>query len=154
MSLETARVEFEEVIEGDDLLTKIKEKEKAIKTLEQELAQHRFQLQEMRRVNAESVTIKWKESIKWRLSVDAGSPYFFIKTPAFVSKCIAQKHGIEITRDIKNKIATTLSIMHNQKLIGRIHYNGSSFYGLPDFFNEDLITLKEEYKERLNTLRQ
>lgn len=129
---------------ANDILSEIKSKEEQVKELEAILAKTKFELQELKRINAGNVTIGWKESIKWCLSVDIDNSYFFVKTPAFVAKCIASKHGVEVTRDIKNKISTTLSIMHNQSLIGRVQHNGKSFYGMPELFKKDLVTLRPE----------
>jgi hypothetical protein len=148
-------------VHEENLIGLIREKETLvsrltaqISNLEKELSQHESELNYLKKKNAETIVIRWKESIKWCLEVDADNPYYFIKKPLFVSKCIAKKHGVEITTDIKNKISTTLSIMFNQGLIGRIQYNGASYYGLPKFFKKNLTELKEEYKDKLEMLRQ
>lgn len=98
------------------------------------------------------VSIKWRDSIKWCLEIDSGNWRYFLKTTAGVYKCIAYKNRIELTPDIKNKIAITLSLLYKDKVIGRIMYNGSYLYGLPKFFNDDLTELKEEYKSGLDKL--
>lgn len=146
---------FTEIPYEDDLLSQIQDKESMIRELESQLAKSKFELQELKRQNAEVTTIHWKDSIRWCLEVDASNPLYFIKTPAFVAKCIAQKHGVEITRDIKNKISTTLSIMFNAKEIGRIQHQSKTFYGLSKFFEgENLDELKAEYKDKIDKLRQ
>ncbi len=137
-----------------DILSEINAKEQEVKELEANLAKTKFELQELKRINAANVTIGWKESIKWCLNVDAENPFYFVKTPAFVAKCIASKHGVEITRDIKNKISTTLSIMFNQGLIGKINHNGKSFYGIAELFKKDLITLKPDYAKVVDELNK
>lgn len=142
------------ILTTPDYLKDIKEKEELIAKSESELAKQKFELQELKRLNASTITIQWKESVKWCLSVDQGNLKYFIKTPAFVAKCIAQKHGVDVTRDIKNKIATTLSAMFNAKLIGRISYEGKTYYGLPEIFEKDLTTLKAVYSNYLSQLRQ
>lgn len=143
-----------EALTTNDILSEINAKEKQVKELETTLAKTKFELQELKRINAGNVTIGWKESIKWCLTVDINNGYFFVKTPAFVAKCIASKHGVEITRDIKNKISTTLSIMHNQGLIGRLQHNGKSFYGMPELFKKDLVTLKPENAKIVDELNK
>lgn len=138
-----------------DVLTKIKDREKVIIDYRNKIAQYEFEVQQLKRFNAENTIIRWKDSIKWCLEVDKENPFYFIKNTAYVAKCIANKHGVEITRDIKNKISTTLSVMYNQKEIGRIQYNGNTFYGLPEFFEaENLDVLKKEYQAGLDNLRQ
>lgn len=122
--------------------------------IESDIAKCQTDLLLLKKKNAETIVIRWKESVKWCLETDATNPYYFIKTPLFVAMCIAKKHGVEITRDIKNKISTTLSIMFNQKEIGRTQHNGASYYGLPEFFKKDLMELKDEYQDKIDLLRQ
>lgn len=140
--------------EEPSLLTKILAKEQEIIELTNKLADAKYELVKMKQENAENIVIRWKESINWCITVDSDNPYYFIKTPAFISKCIAAKHGVEITRDIKNKIATNLSQMFNQGLIGRIQHGGASYYGLTKFFKNDLVTLKKEYETFLDRLKE
>jgi hypothetical protein len=151
----TKNTSFAENLYQGDILTEINKKEESIKALEDQLSRQRFELQELKRKNAANTTIRWKESIRWCLEVDSDNAFFFIKNPAFVAKCIASKHGVEITRDIKNKISTTLSTMFNAGEIGRVQYKGNTYYGLTKFFEgETLESLKTKYVDRLEDLRQ
>lgn len=136
------------------LLDQIMEKEKLISELENQLSKEKYELIRMKEQNAQDVVIRWKESINWCITVDSENPYYFIKTPTYISKCIASKHGVEVTRDIKNKIATNLSQMFKQKLIGRIQHGGASYYGLTKFFKNDRITLKKEYEPLLEKVKE
>lgn len=137
-----------------DIISDIRKKERTIEFMEKEVAKMKFELQQLKQLNANTVSIQWKGSSQWCLEVDAHNPSYFLKTPAFVAKCIAWKHAVEVTRDIKNKIATTLSTMFNQGLIGRIQHNGKTYYGIPKFFKGDMTTLKREYQNWLEDLTQ
>ncbi len=134
------------------ILEDIRAKESLIERLDEELRTAQYDLQELKRINAANTTIQWKESIKNCLEIEAEQTSYFLKTPAFISECVAWTHGVELTRDIKNKIATTLSVMFNQKLIGRIQHNSKTYYGLSKYFKTDLITLKREYTDWVEDL--
>lgn len=139
---------------GTKILEEIREKQSQVQELEEKLNSTIFELQELQRINAANITIHWKESIKNCLEAESHQTSYFLKTPAFVSNCVAWDHGVPLTRDIKNKIATTLSIMFNQGLIGRIQHNGKTYYGILKYFKSDLITLKREYADWVEDLLQ
>lgn len=143
---------------GTKTLKEIREKEALVKELTEKLSSANFDLQELRKLNAANITIQWKESINICVELDADSPGYFLKTPAFISNCVAWNYGVEVTRDIKNKVATNLSQMYNQKLIGRIDHNGKTYYGDKKFFEPDkkgaLIILKDKYKGWVKDLIQ
>lgn len=135
------------------MLEDIRKKEALIEELEDKLHTATFELQELQRVNAANITIQWKESIKKCLEIEVDEKPFFLKTPAFISGCVAWSYGVPLTRDIKNKVATTLSVMFNQKLIGRIQYSSKTYYGNAHYFKNDLETLKKDYVEWINELK-
>lgn len=133
----------------------LREKENEIYTLENRLSALLFEAQELRRKNADNITIQWKEAIKNCLAIDNNAPQFpqyFLKTPAFISDCVAWTNGVEISRDIKNKIASTLSFMFKEGSVGRIQHNGKTYYGLAQYFNKDLTTIKKEYQRHISQL--
>jgi hypothetical protein len=137
---------------GTEILKDIREKETLLKELGEKYRSTEFEIQELKRLNAANITIQWKESIKNCLEQEASQSSYFLKTPAFISNCVAWTYGVELTRDIKNKIATTLSFMFNQGAIGRIQHNGKTFYGMPKFFKTDLVTLKRDYADWIEDL--
>jgi hypothetical protein len=144
-----------------NLLPLIREKENLIfnkqamiNTLQQQLENDKVELQHLQKQVAQNTTFQWKHSITWCLDVDSKNPSYFLKTPAFVSKCVTYKYGVQNTRDIKNKIATTLSLMFNQKQLGRIQHKGKTYYGKPHFFKNDMVTLKPEYRNWIEDLLQ
>ena len=47
---------------------------------------------------------------------------------------------------MKNNIATTLSMLFRDSKIGRIDINGKNYYGLAQYFNADLETVKSKYQ--------
>src|ERR1035438_3294019 len=109
-----------------EILKEIREKEDQLQRLLAEYNNTEYKLKELRRINAANTTIQWKESIKNCLdySLENENKNYFLRTPAFVATCVAYKYGVELTRDIKNKISTTLSIMFHQSAIGRMQHNG------------------------------
>lgn len=144
-----------ELYDPAQAITKIREQETSVRDLEARLSAAKFTLQELIRINTENTNIPLKESAVWCLTVDSENPSYFLKTPVFVSKCIAYKHGVELTRDIKNKIASTLSLMYSQGEVGRIAINGKNYYGLAKFFKAGNMTeLKNEFKPWTEDLRQ
>lgn len=75
-----------------------------------------------------------------------GQDYFALKTPIQVSNCVSLSFEIETSREMKNVIATTLSNLFHDKRVGKIQINGKSYYGLPEYFNSDMVTVKAKYK--------
>jgi len=125
-------------------------KQKEIKI--SELEEIDYQLNKIK--SKRKVDIRWRDSVKWCLEVDSRNPSYFLKNAAGVYNCIAFKHKIDITPDMKNKIATTLSSLFKEKTIGRIMHDGSFHYGISQFFNDELNEIKEEYKINLSNLKQ
>jgi len=129
-----------------------------ITNIERKISDHKLEIvfleDELRQVKEErpNVSIKWRESIRWCLEVDSENWRYFLKNTSAVYKCIVYKHKVDLTADIKNKIAVTLSALYKEKIIGRIEYNGMHLYGLTKFFNDDLTDLKEEHKSGLDKL--
>ena len=128
----------------DQISKEISEKESRIIDLQAQL----FVIKSKRPV----VKIKWRDSIKWCLEIDAANKIYFLKSGAGVYKCIAFKHKVDITSEIKNKINISLSSLFKEGTIGRIQYNGVFYYGLTKFFNDDLITLKQQYVSDLHNV--
>lgn len=141
-----------EALPSSDLKTQIADTEKAIKNMEQDLHLKKAELSFLKKQVSKNAGIKWRESIIWCL--DTKQKELFIKTPLFISKCISQKHNVQVNRDIKNKIATTLSLMFGLKLIGRISHEGVTYYGLPKYFKDDMTTLKREFISYLKILKK
>lgn len=134
----------ENALEINDLELKVSKLETDLRVYEH--------LLDLARKKRPKISIKWRDSIKWCLTVDSRNPRFFLKSTPGVYKCIAFKHKVEITSDIKNKIAVTLSALYKEKIIGRYEYHETYIYGLKEFFNDDLTDLKEEYKIGLDRL--
>lgn len=143
------------VFNAKESIKEVHEKEKEINDLEKRLSALIYDVQEMRKNNAANISIPWKDSIKDCLYTEKGAPdypNYFLKTPAFISNCVAWTYGVELTRDIKNKIASTLSFMFKEGAVGRIQHNGKTYYGLPQFFKDDLVTIKKEFQNKIAEL--
>lgn len=136
------------------VLEEIRAKEKELQDLDNAYNKAVFELQELKRINAANITIPWKESIKTCLIDEKVQSTYFLKTPAFIANCVAWTYGVEVTRDIKNKVATTLSIMFNNGEIGRIQHKGKTYYGEAAFFKTDMVTLKREFADWVEDLMQ
>ncbi len=68
--------------------------------------------------DVENLNIKWRKEI--RDCIDEKSE-FFIATSTQISAEIAFKHNYKkLYRDFKNKVATTLSLMHKEKKLAGI----------------------------------
>lgn len=139
----------ENIIQIRELEQKIEE----VKKTERYLAADLQSLKEQRKNN---IKIPLRPSALWCIEIDADNPRFFLKSVEGVSKCISYKHSIEIDTPLRNKIATTLSWLFNNKMIGRYSINGVSYYGLLRFFGKDdkgLYTeLKQEYLKDIEVL--
>lgn len=128
----------------DDINEQINDSQLSISKLETELA--------IVKSKRPPIVIKWRRSIEWCLEVDSQNKKYFLKNSPGVCNCIAFKHKVDLTPDIKNKIATTLSMMFRDQLIGRLLIDGTYYYGLPTFFEKDLKTLKKEYLKDVKQL--
>ena len=78
--------------------------------------------------------------------LNVGKDLYSLKTPIQVANCVALNFGIEASREMKNNIATTLSMLFRDSKIGRIDINGKNYYGLAQYFNADLETVKSKYQ--------
>lgn len=132
---------------------------KQIATIENEIENKRKEITQLEadlyvlRKNRPAVNIKWRDSIMWCLTVDSDDPSYFLKTTAGVYTCVAYKHKVEVDADMKSKVGSTLSLMFRQNLIGRYqHTNGDHYYGLSEYFESDLITLKKKYGKNVDKL--
>lgn len=94
-----------------------------ITNIERKISDHKLEIvfleDELRQVKEErpNVSIKWRESIRWCLEVDSENWRYFLKNTSAVYKCIVYKHKVDLTADIKNKIAVTLSALYKEKLL-------------------------------------
>ena len=127
-----------------DISMAIAEKETELLKLKGQLA--------VAKMSMPSTNIKWRDSIRWCLDVDAQNKHYFVKNTASVYRCIAFKHGIDVTSDIRNKIATTLSSLYMEKeFVGRITHYNTLYYGVSTLFNKDengfYSLLKPEYED-------
>ena len=77
--------------------------------------------------------------------LEIGKDFYSLKTPIQVADCVTINFGIEASREMKNNIATNLSMLFRDSKVGRIEINGKNYYGLPMYFNNDLETLKSKY---------
>lgn len=111
---------------------------------------------EITELNMKLANIKWRDEI--RTCITPHNPeIFYLATSSQIASCIAYKFDIKaITRDIKSKISSTLSLMFREGRIGRMgDVNGKDFmYGVIDFFENNKTTLKNEYIKRLGELEQ
>lgn len=106
--------------------------------------------------NMKLTSIKWREEI--RNCITTTQPLqFYLANSNQIARCIAYNQGLEIiNRDVRSKISSTLSLMFREGEIGRTGgENGKDFlYGIEKFFEQDMITLKKEYRNRLSELEQ
>ena len=111
---------------------------------------------EITELNMQLANIKWRAEI--RMCITPLDPKkFYLATSSEISSCIAINNNIQvITRDIKSKISSTLSLMFKEREVGRYGgENGKDYqYGISNFFESDMVTLKKEYVKRLPELDQ
>jgi len=137
--------------EGDPLAKEIEEINRTIETKASEIAELEGKLNRFKTERA-ALPIKWRHSTLWCLAVDEKNRRYFLKTTPGVYKCVAFKNQIDVTPDMKNKVAVTLANLFKDGKIGRIYHNGTYYYGLRKFFTEDLTQLKDEYLSDLDKL--
>lgn len=103
------------------------------------------------------ISIEYRKSIIWCLSVDAENPYYFLKSKEGLVKCVEYKHKIKLSAKQNNSFGGILSGMFKDGLIGRISHFDMYFYGLPDLFDNDddglLTILKNKYAKNISKLR-
>lgn len=138
----------------DGIISDIKETQRKISEAEEKLLFLKTKHEMLKRRNYESTVIKWKKSVYGCLEVDKGKARWFLKSISSTSKCIAKRYSIDINRDARNKIATTMSLMYKAGEIGRMTWEGITYYGLPEFFEADLNTLKKEYEKYRDDLTE
>jgi hypothetical protein len=106
-----------------------------------------FKLKYIKEVQVKNTIIKWRDEIRACLGIDDDTEDE-LYTATDIARCVAIRHGLDVTSDMKNKISTTLSIMHRSGDIGRIQQeSGKSYYGVVRLFDETLKNLKPEYQE-------
>ena len=83
---------------------------------------------------AKSPGIRWREEIR-----DCLDKHDTPLTSAGVSECVAIRNDVEVDKHIKLKISTTLSMLFNEKEIGRYIPNGERdyYYGSKRLFIKD-----------------
>lgn len=125
------------------LLEQIEKHEKELMDIEMQAAILKGKIELLKKRHAESVVLKWRDEIRGCMQrVDNGE--YILVTPQQVVSCIEYKNSIAADRNIKNKIATTLSLMHREGEIGRVESDNGSIYGHKSLFKNDLKTLKNE----------
>jgi hypothetical protein len=127
--------------EIDAINNEISEKQRELYNLQDKL--NRF------KTERGDIKIPWRQSALWCLDVDKNNPHYFLKSASGVYKCVAYKNKVDITPDMKNKVAVTLAALYNADKIGRIYHCGNHYYGLLEFFKDGKDELKEEYKQQL-----
>ncbi|MGN6604449.1 MAG: hypothetical protein ACTHK8_18465 [Ginsengibacter sp.] len=103
---------------------------------------------EITELNMKIANIKWRDEI--RRCITPENDEFSLATSSEISSCIAYNHNIEIlTREIKSKISSTLSLMFREGEIGRVGgENGKDYlYGVKEYFNSDGITINIKFKD-------
>lgn len=93
--------------------------------------------------------IKWVDEIKKVLL--RGDSSFRVVSIGVILFNIQVSYGIKPDRNIKNKIATTLSRLYNEGKICKSEYGGYTVYGYPEAFEADGLTIKEEYIDNVIT---
>jgi hypothetical protein len=143
----------DQALQNDPNALRIAELTQEIEITENKVIDLKGELYKLKEKRPE-VIIKYRESIRWCLDVDARNSKFFLKTAQGVYNCIAFKHKIDIDSKTKSKISTTLSMMHKEGLIGRLYHEGKNahYYGLASFFEKDLVTLKKKYEKDFEEL--
>ncbi|HLO71506.1 MAG TPA: hypothetical protein VK167_11585 [Flavipsychrobacter sp.] len=137
------------VPEKSPILKEIEEKEKEIEEKEKELGALKGVLSVLKEKHAESIEIKWREEVRLCLFDKTSNKYFLSKHHEIIG-CIEYKKSIKANRKIKNALISTLSIMHKEKELGRIKVGDDWVYGYAEVFEEDLNTIKDEYKYLLD----
>jgi hypothetical protein len=134
--------------ESDENIKQIRQLEQQIEEVKKKERHLSADLASLKEERQKNIKIPLRPSAMWCIEIDADNPKFFLKSVEGVSKCIGYKHSIEIDTPMRNKIATTLSWLFNNKLLGRFSINGISYYGLIEFFIKDKNGLYTELKQK------
>lgn len=133
-----------------ELEQKIRHKQNEIIDLEAELSK----LQKWR----PEINLEYRKSIIWCLTIDAGNPYYFLKSKEGLVKCVEFKHKIKLTAKQNNSFGGILSGMYKDGLVGRIMHLDMYFYGLPELFERGgdgrYSKLKKKCEKDVPLLRQ
>ncbi|TCD13948.1 hypothetical protein EZ456_24870 [Pedobacter psychrodurus] len=78
-----------------------------------------------------SINLKWREEVRHCLNKRKS-----ILSSNEISECVCIRHNVEPDRNIKLKIATTLSKMFDEGEIGRSGNNRDYKYGLKELFTD------------------
>lgn len=138
-----------------EAIKNVHDKETEIYELEKKLNNLINEVQVLKKKNAESISIPLKQSVLDCLEIEKDRqdfPQYFLKTPTFISNCVAWCYAVDVNTDIKNKIASTLSFMFKEGIVGRIKHNNKTYYGLAKFFEKDLVTVKKKYQNNVAQL--
>lgn len=130
------------------LIEEIEKHEVELNQAELHAASIKGELEMLKKKHAESLVIKWRDEIRGCMRRVDNGDYLFV-TAQQIIECIEYKNSIVADRNIKNKVATTLSIMHKEGEIGRIESPDGSIYGHKTLFNNDLKTAKKQYRKLL-----
>lgn len=143
----------DEALKNDPVALRIVELTQEITEAENKVIDLKGELFKIKEKRPE-VVIKYRESIRWCLDVDARNSKFFLKTAQGVYKCIEFLYKTELDSKTKSKVSTTLSMMHKEGLIGRLYHEvkNAHYYGLESFFEKDLVTLKKKYEKDFEQL--
>lgn len=96
--------------------------------------------------------IKWRKEIRHCLTL---STDFHLMSSNEIAACVVKTNNLPgIDRNIKTKVSSTLSLMHKEGEIGRVRlkHTADFFYGIKEYFESDLTTLKAEYLPRIEHL--
>src|SRR5258708_7097630 len=94
---------------------------------------------EITELNMRLANIKWRDEIR-RCITPENDNDFYLATSSQISSCLCSYNDVEvITREIKSKISSTLSLMFGEGEIGRMGgKNGRDYlYGVAKFFEDD-----------------
>jgi hypothetical protein len=145
VTLNDLRVVREQV---QDPLAYIRQLEHEIALDKVEIAKKQGILDFMRQQYADNLIIRWREEVRKCLGILSGE--YRIATFSDVLGCIEWNNGIQADKVMKNKVITTLSMMHKEGEIGKAPIQGHYYYGYKELFDDTLMRLKKEYLHLLD----
>ena len=133
-----------DILQSPNLIPEIRKRKEELSKIEIERHRILTELNILTAHHESQIKIHWREEIRRCLKNRIGNSVL-INSNA-VAQCVAYRNELTINRNIKLKIATTLSMMYREGEIGRTEKEKDSdyFYGNKELFQKDLKTLKKD----------
>lgn len=137
---------YESTLKHTPEVSKIKALETQAAEMELAASRLRSDAQYLKEVQTKNAVIKIREEVRRCLSFENENIY--LKSSTAVSDCIAATNGIIVTRELRSKITSTLSLMYREGEIDKLDNGGvQAYYGLKKYFNKGKI--KKEFEKKI-----